>query len=181
MFTRKYLAWFNLFFCLFMSAVFSICMPLGSGAPTVPIMGPNGFLVMFLIGFFVSMLVSNILPLGKWGAGLAMKYGAKPGSTALNLLSAINIGFMMLLVMAFTMIAYNTGFGITPDNPAGLTLFDRFINGLIQFTPLVLLVVFFLYPICTALAEAIVKPQDRFIKAPPADGAPAPEAGDGIH
>lgn len=167
--SRKYLIWFNTFFCIFMSAIFCLCMPLCSGAPTVPLLGPQGFLVSFAISFVVSMLVSNLLPVGKWGSIMAMKYGAKPGSLGSNLITAMFVGFIMMAALALTMIAYATGIGVIE----GATLFDRFVMGLIQFAPLVLVVVFFLYPICTAIAEAIVKPADRYAGMPARHGGDA--------
>lgn len=162
MLSRKYTIWFNVFFCIFMSAIFCICMPLCSGAPTVPILGPQGFLVSFALSLVVSLLVSCLLPVGKWGAAMATRYGAKPSSLGFNLITAMFIGFIMMSALALTMIAYATGIGVIE----GATLFDRFVMGLIQFTPLVLTVVFFLYPICTALTELVVKPSDRFVDIP---------------
>lgn len=162
MFSRKYQLWFNAFFCVFMSAIFCLCMPLCSGAPTVELGGPRGYLVSFGISLLVSLLVSNILPVGKWGAAMAMRYGAKPGSLGFSLVVAMFVGLIMMSALAFTMIAYATGFGII----GGSTLLDRFVLGLIQFAPLVLTCVFFLYPICTALAELVVKPANRFAETP---------------
>lgn len=162
MFSRKYLVWFNVFFCIFMSALFCCCMPLCSGAPTVPLLGLQGFFVSFLIALVVSLLVSCVLPVGRWGAALATKYGATPGSLGFNIVTALFIGLMMMAALAFTMIAYNSGFGIIE----GSTLFDRFVLGIIQFAPLVLISVFFLYPLCTALTELVVKPEDRLAAAP---------------
>lgn len=165
--SRKYQICFNAIFCVFMSAIFCLCMPLCSGAPTVPLLGPQGFLVTFALSLVVSLAVSCLLPVGKWGATMAARYGAVPGSLGFNLVTALFIGLIMMTALAFTMIAYATGFGVI----GGATLFDRLVLGLIQFAPLVLVVVFFLYPLCSALADLIVGPSERPGKTPHAPTA----------
>ena len=159
--SRKYVVWFNVFFAAFMSLIFCFCMPLCSGAPTVEMLGTHGFIASFFLAYVVSLVVSLVLPVGLWGSKLAQKYGAIPGSLGFNLVTAMFVGIIMMAALAFTMIAFNTGFAVIE----GSTLFDRFVTGMIQFAPLVLTVVFFLYPICTALTELVVKPEQRVKKA----------------
>ena len=142
--SRKYAMVFNLWMSVFMASAFSLVMPLMQGAPTVEFLGPHGWLVGFGIGLVVGWLVSTVLPLGMLCMKAALRFGAKPGSFAANLFAAMLMGFLLLVFMGFAMIAYNTGFEVM----GGSTLFDRVVVGIVQFTPIVVVFVVIVYPLC---------------------------------
>ncbi len=59
--------------------------------------------IPFIIGLVLGTVVSFLIPVGKWGAALATKAGAKPGSFAFDAILCFVIAAVMATIMDFLM------------------------------------------------------------------------------
>lgn len=100
----------NLFNSIWISALFTLVVPLLNGQGIVW----NAFPLQLLISIIVGFVINTVLPIGKWGAMLAGK-AAKPGSLLFSFLMKSVIMVVMLIFMCPVMaVLFGCLFGGAP-------------------------------------------------------------------
>lgn len=134
---------------LFVSAALSVAAPVMNRQALTP----QGFFTSFAIATVVATIVSFVLPVAKWGNMFANGTGAKADTAAARLLSAAIPASVMLAVLAFVLLALQTGFGIV----GGFSFIDRWVGAFLSLWPVVYLAIVLVQPACVWLGLKLVK------------------------
>ena len=120
----------------------------------------EGFLFTFAVSFASAVVFPNVLPFGKWSAAFARRFNTTPGSTADMILSNMFFAVLMLVAVGLVVTIALTGVG----SLGGMSLLDRWIGLVIQFFPMIFVVILLILPPCLGLTDASVRQEKRFAK-----------------
>lgn len=147
--TRSFTFVISFWLTFLVSIAMSLAAPVLNHQP----IDTESFIVSLIVATIVGTIVSFVLPVAKWGDMFAHATGAKAGSAAEKLLSAMIPGSIMLAALSFVLLALQTGFGIID----GFSFVDRWVGAFLSLWPVVYLTIVLVQPSCMWLTLRMVK------------------------
>jgi Na+/H+-dicarboxylate symporter len=112
-----------------------------------------GFVIIFAIGFVLTVLIGIILPMPKITVWFCSSLNQDPHSGLGKVLSTIFNTTLFMFFITFVMVAVLTGVG----EADGTNYLGRYLTGLIHIQPILVVATLLLDPFATSIAKGITK------------------------